>query len=223
MDQLASARGGVLHIDFNDPEKPGVESIDADLHGFGYRLVVVNTGGSHADLTADYGAVPLEMRAVAAAFGRDTLRGLSIQDLLNRAGELRVRAGDRAILRALHFIDENDRVPIQAAALGDGRFSDYLGLVSASGDSSWRLLQNCYSPAAPLDQGIPLALALTERFLAGQGACRVHGGGFAGTIQAYIPDQRLGEYQRFMDPVFGPESVLPLRLRPAGGALLAPG
>ena len=223
MDQIASSLGGLLHIDFNQPRRPEIERIDADLNGFGYRLVVVNTGGSHADLTSDYAAIPREMRAVAAEFGREAMRGLSVGNLLDEVGGLRGKTGDRAILRALHFIEENDRVKDQAAALRDGRFGDYLRLVSASGDSSWRLLQNCMGSANAFDQRIPLALAITERFLEGQGACRVHGGGFAGTIQAYVPDNRLADYIRFMERVFGMESVLPLRIRPAGGSLLAAG
>ena len=223
MDQLASAVGGLLHLDFEDPERPEIERIEADFEGSGYRLVVVDTGGSHEDLTPDYAAIPLEMGAVAAWFGRDALRGLSVWDLLNEAGPLRGKAGDRAVLRALHFIEENDRVRDQAAALRQGRLADFLRLASASGDSSWRLLQNCVGSADPSDQRIPLALAMTERFLEGDGACRIHGGGFAGTIQAYIPAGRLEDYQRLMGRVFGLEAVIPLRIRPAGGSLLALG
>jgi len=222
MDQLACACQGVVSIDFENPEFPVVRTIDFDFEAAGYRLVVVDTGGSHADLTPDYAAIPEEMGRAARVLGRETARGLAMADVLAAAPELRRRAGDRAVLRLIHFIEESDRAVAMAGALRRADMAGYLALVRASGDSSWRLLQNCFSPSAPLTQPIPLALALTERFLGGEGAWRIQGGGFAGTIQAYVPVDRFDGYRAFMARVFGPGSVLPIRVRRPGGALVLP-
>ena len=217
MDQIASAFSGLLKIDFKDPESPVIERIDFDLTGSGYSLLVVNTGSSHADLTGDYAAIAVEMTAAARQLGREAARGLTRDDLLEAVPRLRPETGDRAILRLLHFIEEDQRVEEQAAALKQGRMTDFLQMTADSGDSSWRLLQNCVSPSSARDQGIPLALALTERFLHGQGACRIHGGGFAGTILVYVPAARFEDYRLFMDRVFGHGAVIPLRIRRPGG------
>jgi galactokinase len=217
MDQLTSAVGGVLQIDFQNPAEPSIERIDADFTASGYHLVIADTGLSHADLTEDYAAIPREMRAVAETLGLENARGVSIEALLAALPALRDRTGDRAILRVLHFLGENRRVEAQAAALRENRIEDYLHLVDQSGDSSWRRLQNCVNARAVSEQSIPLALALTEDFLTGRGSCRVHGGGFAGAIQAYIPQGRLDEYRRLMEPVFGPGCVRELRIRQFGG------
>jgi len=216
MDQLACACQGVVSIDFADPENPAVRIVDFDFESSGYRLAVVDTGGSHADLTPDYAAIPGEMRRAAGVLGRDVARGLTVDDVLAAAPRLRREAGDRAVLRLLHFIEESDRAEAEAEALGRGDMAGFLGLARASGDSSWRLLQNCFSPSQPLTQPIPLALALTERFLGGDGAWRVQGGGFAGTIQAYVPLDRFEAYRAFMEGVFGPGTLLPLRIRRPG-------
>jgi galactokinase len=209
MDQLTSALGGVLHIDFKSHLDPDVERIDFEFARAGYQLAVVDTGGDHTELTSEYAAITAEMRSVALLLGKEVLRGLSIEEVIPAVARLRQKAGDRAILRTIHFIEENQR--------------EYLGLVSASGDSSWRLLQNCLRPSTPQMQAIPLALNLTERFLGGTGACRVHGGGFEGTIQAYVPRARFDDYREFMEKVFGPGSVMALRIRRPGVSLLRPG
>ncbi len=238
MDQVACASGGAVAIDFADPARPVVKNVDFDLAGAGYALCVVNTGGNHADLTADYAAVPAEMKAVAAAFGKTVLRDVSRKELLAAAGSLRAKVGDRALLRAFHFLAENERVDAMLAALTaanaaaaardgaarDAAVASFLRLVGESGDSSWELLQNVFTPKLPVEQGVSLALALTREYLATLGAdrkhgvCRVHGGGFAGTIQAYIPTEAVPGYVAWMRPVFGEKAVTALRIRPVGAA-----
>lgn len=222
MDQLTCACQGVVAIDFTDPERPAVRRVDFDFDTTGYRLAVVDTGGSHADLTPDYSAIPEEMGRAARALGQETARGLTVERVLAEAPRLRREAGDRAVLRLLHFIEESDRAAAEAEALAGGDMAGFLDRVRASGDSSWRLLQNCFSPSQPLTQPIPLALALSERFLGGEGAWRVQGGGFAGTIQTYVPETRFEAYRAFMEAVFGPGSVLPLRIRHPGNAVVLP-
>jgi galactokinase len=231
MDQAACASGGAVAIDFEDPCQPLVRQIGFDPGRAGFALCVTDTRGSHADLTADYAAIPAEMKAVAAFFGKTVLRELDPESVLARAAEIRKAAGDRALLRALHFFGENRRVDAMLSALEamnaapspreTRRAMDaFLELVNRSGDSSWELLQNIYSPRAPENQGVSLALALTKDFLSGAGACRVHGGGFAGAVQAYIPLDALDAYRARMETFFGPGSVTPLRIRPAGAAEL---
>ena len=216
MDQMACAIGGIIAIDFEVPDKPVYERVTFPFERYGYTLVVVNTGGNHADLTEEYAAVPAEMKAVAARFGHDTLRSVRKEDVLRNVSRLRSETGDRAVLRALHYFADNERVERMIGALRDGRLSEYLALVQESGNSSWRLLQNCYTPRNPSEQGVTLALALTEEFLGNEGACRVHGGGFAGTIQAYIPTARLPEYRRLMETAFGEGCVTPITARAIG-------
>jgi galactokinase len=188
---------------------------------------VVNTHGSHADLTPDYAAIPEEMKAVAAFFGKPVLRDISADMVLSHGGELRKIAGDRAILRALHYFEENERAEAMgdalkavAAALSvrekQAELARFLNLVNQSGDSSWELLQNVYSPHHPREQGISLALTVSRQFLKGAGACRVHGGGFAGTIQAYMPLEMLDHYRQHMEGLFGAGAVTVLRIRPVG-------
>jgi galactokinase len=234
MDQTACASGGAVAIDFADTAKPLVRQVDVDLAKAGYALCVVNTRGSHADLTPDYAAIPAEMKAVAALFGKEALRGVDENEVRARAAEIRKTAGDRALLRAFHFFAENRRVDAMLDALEQLRQAEspaaretalaaYLALVNESGDSSWELLQNVYSPHHVKEQGVSLALALTRAFLREQsgGACRVHGGGFAGTIQAYIPLAAFELYRKRMDGVFGAGSVTPLHVRPVGAEELA--
>jgi galactokinase len=194
---------------------------------------VVDTHGSHADLTEDYAAIPGEMKAVAAFFGKSVLREVDPKDVLAHAAEIRKAAGDRALLRALHFFAENNRVDAMLAALEKANAAtgtakqraivDYLGLVDQSGDSSWELLQNIYSPKNPNEQGVSLALAISRDFIETKtilGACRVHGGGFAGTIQSYIPLDCLDAYRVRMENVFGAGAVTELRIRPVGAGEL---
>ena len=242
MDQTACASGGAVAIDFEDLSNPRVKQIDFDPTAAGYALCVVNTKGNHADLTPDYAAIPAEMKAAAAFFGKTVLRELNEETLLAGLGDLRKATGDRAILRALHFYNENRRVDAMLAALeslnahsaekkGDARgdaIETFLALVRESGDSSWEILQNIYSPKHPNEQGVSLALALTKNFLKGHGAClgkhlgacRVHGGGFAGTIQAYIPLDRLEDYRKLMEGVCGKDALTVLRIRALGATEL---
>ncbi len=216
MDQMASALGGVTAIDFGDPAAAKVELLRFDPAEYGYSLVIVATGGSHADLTDDYASIPYEMKQAAAVLGRTRLAGTSRAELLSKAALIRRNCGDRAFLRAWHFATETERPRILSAAIEAKDIEAYLSAIRASGDSSAKYLQNIFSPRAPGEQGLMVALALTEDFLAGEGACRVHGGGFAGTIQAYIPTARLNGYRSLMEPVFGAGSVFPLRIRPYG-------
>lgn len=242
MDQAASASGGAVAIDFAKPD-PEVIRMEFDPERAGYALCVVNTGGNHADLTSDYGAVPAEMREVAAFFSAPNLREAGREALTyaladhRQARSVRERCGDRAILRALHFFDENDRVDEMRKILErfnalseqnkkeiNETFSLFLQTVNESGASSWELLQNIYPPGNPQEQGIALALTITRYFAAEVGksriACRVHGGGFAGAIQAYIPQACLDEYRQTMEAVFGSGAVTVLKIRSLGAAEL---
>ncbi len=218
MDQMASAVGGMMKIDFANPEKPAIKKIPLDLAKLGYRLLIVNTGGSHANLTPHYAAIPQEMKAVAGFFGKDVLREISRGDVLSHLFELRRSVGDRAVLRALHFFEENERVMRQMKALESGDFRLFLEEVRASGNSSWKWLQNVTTPDDPHEQGMALALALTENFIRdfGEGACRVHGGGFAGTIQAFLPAAAVSSYKKMAENVFGEGSVYDLSIRRVG-------
>jgi galactokinase len=231
MDQTACASGGAVAIDFENPDKPLIRQIGFDPASAGFALCVTDTRGSHADLTADYAAIPAEMKAVAAFFGKAVLRELDAGSIIARAAEIRKVTGDRALLRALHFFEENRRVDAMLAQMEamDAASSPeekrkamgvFLDLVNQSGDSSWEFLQNIYSPKNPENQGVSLGLALTRDFLSGPGACRVHGGGFAGTIQAYIPLDALSAYRSRMEACFGSGSVTVLRIRPVGAAEL---
>jgi len=218
MDQTACATGGILAIDFEDPDRPRVDRIDFDFPGQGYGLLVVRTGGSHVDLTADYAAVPGEMKAAARVLGAETLRQVSDEAFLAAIPRIREQAGDRAVLRGLHFLGENARVREQAAALATGNFPRFLELVNASGDSSAKWLQNIYSPGRVNEQGVTLALALAGRYIesAGGGACRVHGGGFAGTILVLLPGQVVAGFKELVEPVFGQDCLLELETRKTG-------
>jgi galactokinase len=218
MDQMACAIGGFIAIDFKDKEKVVYQKLDFDLSSYGYHMLVVDTGGNHADLTRDYAEVALEMKTIAQILGKNVLRELSLDDIIRNTPVLREKAGDRAVLRAIHFYNENQRVIDQTKALEEKRFYDFLSLVNDSGSSSWRLLQNCYSNYNPKEQGVTLALAITENFIkkAGEGACRVHGGGFAGTIQVYLPDKYLNDYIEIIKVIFGKGAVNTLNIRSQG-------
>ncbi|MDR1353642.1 MAG: galactokinase [Treponema sp.] len=226
-DQIASACGGTVAIDFQNTGEPQVSPVRFDLYSLGYALCVVNTGGSHVDLTGDYASIPKEMNAVAAFLGKKVLRECYKSQVMEKAAEIRKRIGDRAILRALHFFSENNRVTDMKEALErtnslfdpyerQGALGRYLSLVNESGNSSWELLQNVYAPANPAEQGIALALAISRAFLGNLGAARVHGGGFAGTIQAYVPLTSLDNYLEEIEPVFGKGTVTVLRIRQTG-------
>ena len=219
MDQTACAVGGFITIDFADPKNPVIEKLDFDLTAAGYSLCIVNTGGNHADLNEDYASVPAEMKSVARALGVSVLRETSREELdklLEKKG-IREELGDRAILRAYHFFAENERVAAQVSALKAGELAGFLSGVTASGNSSFRFLQNVYTTKNVREQGLSLALCLTEEFLRGKsGVCRVHGGGFAGTIQAFIPLDDVEEYAAKMNAVFGEGSCHILSVRKAG-------
>ncbi len=219
MDQTACAVGGFISIDFADPKNPIVGKPAFDLSALGYSLCIVNTGGNHADLNADYASVPAEMKAVAAHFGKEVLREISLSDIIAAIPVLREKTGDRAIMRAIHFVNENARVTEQSKALANGDLSAFFDGVRASGNSSFKFLQNVYTVKNVEEQGLSLALAVTEDFLSSldaPSACRVHGGGFAGTIQAFMPESATAEYASLMDGVFGEGATYILRIRNKG-------
>ena len=217
MDQMACAVGGIIAIDFRDPSAPVIEQTDFDLSTAGYNLCIVNTGGNHADLTGDYASVPAEMKSVAAYFGKEVLRDTDENAVLAAIPALREKVGDRAILRALHFFAENRRVAAQKAALKAGDLDTFLANVIASGRSSFCYLQNVYTTKNVSEQGLSLALCLAERVLSGKRAAwRVHGGGFAGTIQAFVPTEDVAEFRAVMDAAFGEGRCMVLRVRSEG-------
>jgi galactokinase len=220
MDQMACAIGGISAIDFGKALRPRFSKVDFDFAKAGLAVVVVNAGGDHADLTEDYAAIPREMKAVAELFGQPTLRRLSMEKLLRRTTEVRKTVGDRALLRAIHFIRENGRAADLAEALEAGKVKKFLKLIRKSGDSSWRLLQNIMVPGAIQDQSLAVAIELSTEILGKSGAVRVHGGGFAGTIQAFVPLGKLEEYVGFMDDRFGIGAATVLHIRPMGAGKL---
>ncbi|MCL2558067.1 MAG: galactokinase [Treponema sp.] len=235
MDQAACACGGAVAIDFAGAD-PEIKKMPFDPLAAGFALCVVDTKASHADLTPDYAAIPEEMRSVARFFGKTFLREINLQDVLACAKDIRKQAGDRALLRAIHFFNEDERAgkmaeALQALALAQGEerrraMSGFLDLANESGDSSWRLLQNMHPQDAHDRQGLAIAIALTKEFLrAGglKGACRVHGGGFAGTIQAYVPQEALEAYREKMEALFGEGALYVLRVRDSGAAELSLG
>ena len=223
MDQVACAAGGIVSIDFKDTSAPIVEKVDFDLTEKGYCLCILNTGGNHADLTPDYAAVPAEMKAVAAELGVSVLRETSREELMKNIPALREKVGDRAILRALHFFAENDRVAEQKSALKSGDLEAYFSGVLSSGRSSYCYLQNVYTTANVAQQGISLALNLCESYLSKlekPTAWRVHGGGFAGTVQAYVPMENAEDFVRLLESVFGEGSCYLLKIRLSGAVKL---
>ena len=221
MDQMACAVGGFVYIDFEDNKNPIVESVDLSLSDAGYSLCIVNTGGSHAGLNEDYASVPAEMKAVAAYLGKDVLRGLTEEDILRAVPMLRKRSGDRAILRAIHFVRENDRVEQALKALKNKDLQEFYKIILASGRSSYQYLQNVYTNQNPFEQGISLALCVADGVLSGKdGAFRVHGGGFAGTIQAFVRNEDLDGFVSKMNAVFGEGAAMPLNVRPLGAVKL---
>lgn len=217
LDQSASSVGGFTAIDFADSKKPVFEKINFDLDKYGYKLCVVDTGGSHADLTHEYAAIPVEMKKVAAFFGKEVLREVDEEEFKANIKELREKAGDRAVLRAIHFFSDNRLAKLEAEALKAGDFETFKSYVVKSGISSATRLQNVFASSNPSEQGLSLALAITEQVLEGKGAYRVHGGGFAGTIQAYVPKELLEDYRAVIEGVFGKGSCYVLSIRAVGG------
>ena len=217
MDQMACSVGSLAYIDFRNPEKPYVEKIDFDLEKYGYSLCITDTKGSHADLTDEYAAVPEEMKRVANYFSKDVLADISLDELLDNAAEMRKVLGDRCILRAIHFLTENKRVEEEVNALKRGAIDVFLENVQASGNSSYKFLQNVYSVKNVHQQNVSLALAVSETMLGSRGVSRVHGGGFAGTIQAFVKNENVKAYQESMNQIFGYGSCSVLKIRKYGG------
>ena len=217
MDQMACSVGNLIYIDFENIDKPLVEKIEFDMDKYGYSLCITDTQGSHADLTNEYAAVPEEMKLIANHFGQKVLRGITAQDILKDIETLRSKYGDRSVLRTLHFLNENERVLCAADALKKGDFKAFLHNVKASGDSSFKYLQNVYLNSDIHNQNVSIALAITETVLKENGVCRVHGGGFAGTIQAFVKNTAVKEYKESMEMLFGKGSCRDLRIRKYGG------
>ncbi len=220
MDQTASAVGSIIGIDFADPATPVVEKIDFDFSACGHALCIIDSGADHADLTDEYAAVPQEMKSVAAVLGKEVLRDVDEKAFYERLPEIRKTCGDRAVLRAMHFFEENKRVRLQIRALKNDNFDAFLGYVTESGRSSWMLLQNVIPAGNKAHQEMAFALTLAEHLLAGRGAVRVHGGGFAGTIQAFVPNDMLNSFKAEIERVLGTNSCHVLSIRPEGGILV---
>ena len=217
MDQMASSVGGMVYIDFEDPEKPKVQKLEADLETFGYGLCIIDTGADHADLTDEYAAIPGELAQLCQFFGKKYLREIPKAEFVQKIPELRGKVTDRAILRAFHIYQENDRVRQQVEALRWDDIDAFLDLVKESGRSSWMYLQNITPAGAVKHQEVAVALALCETYLKGQGAYRVHGGGFAGTVQAFVPLDMLDSFKASIEAVLGENSCHVLNIRQEGG------
>lgn len=217
MDQMACSVGGFVTIDFNNPSEPIVNEIKFDFAASGHSLCIVDTKGSHSDLTDDYAAIRGEMEAVAEVFGKKVLREVDEQEFKKNIPDVRKKVGDRAVLRAIHFFADNERVLREVDALKKGDFETFKSYILESGDSSYRYNQNVFSVKKPTEQPVSLALAISESLLKGKGAWRVHGGGFAGTIQAFVPNELLGDYKNAMEGIFGEDSCYVLIIRPVGG------
>lgn len=217
LDQMACSVGGFVQIDFKDPKKPIINKVDFDFSRFGYSLVIVDTKGSHSDLTDEYAAIRYEMEQVAQVFGKNVLREVERNEFMQNISLVREKVSDRAVLRAIHFFNDSDRVEKEINALKNSDIEEFKRLVIESGDSSYKYNQNAYSSKNPTSQPVSLALALSQEVLDGKGAWRVHGGGFAGTIQAFVPDDMLVSYTDTMKNVFGNDCCHVLSIRPVGG------
>lgn len=214
LDQLSCAHGGIVGIDFKDPKNPVVTPLEFDFEEHGYALIITDTKGNHADLTHEYAAVPPEMRSVAAFFNKENLREVDYKDFIKNFSQIRAKLNnDRALLRAYHFFKENERVSLMLKELKEEAVDTFLMLVDESGNSSYKYLQNVYPSSHPEDQGLSLALAMSEDVLEGEGASRVHGGGFAGTIQAYVPHYMLDSYIDRMESIFGKGCSVRIEIR----------
>ena len=220
MDQMASSVGNIITIDFADPAHPDVEPVQVDFSKAGLALCILDSCADHADLTDEYAAVPAECRAVAALCGGEVLREVPFETFLAHIPECRRQCGDRAVLRAFHFYADNDRVPQQVAALRENDFSAFLQLVTESGDSSWEYLQNVIPAGYKEHQEMGVTIAAAKHYLNGKGAVRVHGGGFAGTAQAFVPVEMLADFKAHMEAILGEGRCHVLNIRPEGGAVL---
>ncbi|MDY4222286.1 MAG: galactokinase family protein [Candidatus Faecousia sp.] len=217
MDQTASAVGNLVSIDFFDKDKPVITPVDFDFSACGHALCIIDTRASHADLTDEYAAIPMEMKKVCAHFGKEVLTQIDETDFYAAIPALRKECGDRAVMRCIHFYQDNARVPKQVAALREGNFGEFLRLISESGRSSWMYLQNVVPAGYKAHQDVAVSLALCEHYLQGRGAFRVHGGGFAGTVQAFVPFDLLDAFRSGMDTVLGEGACHVLSIRPQGG------
>lgn len=217
MDQMACSVGGLIHIDFADPGKPIVEKVNVDFSAYRHSLCITDTKGSHADLTDDYALIPQEMKKVAEFFGKEFLREVEPEEFYKNISKVRTKCGDRPVLRALHFFEEEKRVEQEVAALQSGNFQGFLDNVQASGNSSFKYLQNTYTNKDVQNQSVSIGLAVSDSILAGHGTSRVHGGGFAGTIQAFVADDFVETYRETLDGVYGDGSCHVLKVRPFGG------
>lgn len=217
MDQMASSVGSLVNIDFKNPDEPVIRKVNADFASFGHSLCIVDTKGSHADLTDEYAAIPVEMKKVAEFFGKDFLREMDEAELLKNIPAVREAAGDRAVLRAMHFFEDHNRVTKEVEALEKGSFDRFKELIQESGNSSFKYLQNVYSNKDVNVQNVSVALALSDLLLRGRGVSRVHGGGFAGTIQAFVPDDVVAEYKQGIEACFGEGACYVLKVRKYGG------
>ena len=217
LDQMASSVGTFVTIDFKSTKDPVIKKIDFDFSKSGHSLCIVDTHGNHSDLTDDYAAVRAEMESVAQALGKNVLREVSYEEFFAALPELTGRVNDRAILRAIHFFNENKRVEKAVECLENNDFEGFKQVIIDSGRSSFMLNQNVYTPKNPTEQKLSLALAISKELLDGKGAWRVHGGGFAGTIQAFVPNDMLDEYKKTIEGVFGEGSCHVLIIRPVGG------
>lgn len=217
MDQMACSVGSLCHIDFIHPEEPKIEKIDFDLASVSYSLCITDTKGSHADLTPDYAAVPKEMKEVAACFNKEVLREVPEEDFMREINTVRTKCGDRAVLRALHFYGENRRAVEEAEALKKGDFYEFLRIFRLSGDSSYKYLQNVYTNHDVGHQNVSIGIAISDYVLKGRGVPRVHGGGFAGTMQAFVDDRAVAEYKTAMDRLYGEGACMVYKIRRFGG------
>lgn len=217
MDQMACAVGGLIYIDFLDKAKPVIRQVPCDFEAHQYSLCIVDTKGSHADLTDDYAAIPVEMKQVAEFFGKKLLSEIEPKEFFAAIAKLREQVSDRAVLRAMHFYTEQERVAEGVAALEQGEFAHFLDVIKRSGDSSSKLLQNIYSPKDVHTQNVTVALAASGYFLKNRGVCRIHGGGFAGTIQAFVENDAVAQYKEAIEGIFGDGSCHVLKVRPFGG------
>lgn len=217
MDQTACSVGSFVTIDFKDPQNPEIEEVKFDFAACGHALCIVDTKGSHSDLTDEYGYIREEMESVAQYFGKKVLREVSEAEFYSELASVRKRVGDRAVLRAMHFYADNARVLKEVDALRAGDFEAFKQYILESGYSSYMYNQNVFSVKKPKEQPVSLALAISQRVLEGRGAWRVHGGGFAGTIQAFVPLDLLDSYKREIEQVFGEGACYVLSIRPVGG------
>lgn len=218
LDQLACAAGGIITIDFSNIENPALKSVDCNFSDLGLDLVIVNTGKSHADLSEEYSSIPNEMKSIARYFGKEVLAEVDEKEVIDHAPQLRAACGDRSLLRAMHFFAENHRVDREVKALEARDKAAFLTEITASGNSSWKWLQNCYVNTTPMEQSITCALALAESYLADipGSACRVHGGGFAGVIAAFVPKSETAGFCSYMNRVLDNDAAFVMHIRQQG-------